>query len=190
MSATVTNLIQGPGTLYAAAVSTNEPTDATVNTAPPATGASAWLDCGGTLGGVELAIKRTYVELDVDQIIDVAGRRQTKREFTITTSLAEVTLANLALVSNNDTSATTGAAFSAQEPGSGLSATQPIYTALIFDGFAPGGFVRRVIGRKMLQTAEVKIKYSPKDQTALSCSFDAHYVTNAIKPFKIIDQTS
>lgn len=190
MSAQVTNLIQGPGTLYAAAFGTVEPADTTVNTAPAGTGAASWPDVGGTLGGVELSIKRTYVELEVDQIVDIPGRRQTKREFSVSTDLAEPTLANLALVSNNDGTTATGAGFASHEANLGNTSTQPIYTALLFDGFAPSGFVRRIIVRKGLQTAEVKFKYSKKDQNVFSASWDAHYVTNLIKPFKVIDQTA
>lgn len=190
MSTTVTNLIQGPGTLYNAAFGTAEPADTAVNVAPPLTGANAWTDVGGTLGGVEVAIKRTYVVLEVDQVIDIPGRRQTLREVSVTTNLAEPTLANLVLASNNDSTATTGAGFSAIEPTLGTGSTQPVYTALMFDGFAPGGFVRRVIVRRGLQNAEAKLKYDKKDQTVLACTFEAHYVSSTIKSFKIIDQVS
>lgn len=190
MSATVTNLIQGPGTLYSAPFGAVEPADATVNTPPAATGVGSFADVGGTLGGVTLSIKRTYVELEVDQVIDIPGRRQTKREVTIITDLAEPTLANLMLASNNDSVSTTGASFSASEPVLGTASTQPIYSALLFDGFAPGGFVRRVIVRRGLQTGEMKVKYNKKDQTVLQVIFEAHYVSSLIKPFKIIDQTA
>jgi hypothetical protein len=188
MTATVANLIQGPGNLYSGAFGAAEPADASSNNAPPSTG--AWTDAGGTLAGVALTITRTYVELAVDQIIDVPGRRQTKREFSVTTELAEATLANLALAGNNDSAASTAVATSIYEPNLGVASTQPVYAALIFDGFAPSGFNRRFVVRKALQTAPVVSKYSKVDQTVFTVVFEAHYVSATVKPFRILDQTA
>ncbi|MFC5947077.1 hypothetical protein ACFQH9_02140 [Pseudonocardia lutea] len=187
MAVTVSNLIMGPGTLYRAAVDAVEPEDTAVNSTPAA---SAYTDVGGTMDGVTLAINQEYTELAVDQVIDVPGRRKTKREFTIQTNLAEPTLENLAFVMNEDeaTAVTTGTGFKKLEPSNDTSATQPVYSKLLFDGFAPDSLARRVIGRKMLSTDNVEFAYSKENQTVFTATFSGHYVSPSIKPFVVIDE--
>ena len=110
MAVTVANLIQGPGILYKGTaytgsyVTTAEPADSAVNTTPQS---SAWTDVGGTSDGVNIEIGREYAELAVDQVVDIPDRRLTKREFSLATNLAEATIENLALVSNNDSAVPT-----------------------------------------------------------------------------------
>lgn len=183
---TATNLTQGPGDLYSGAVNAQEPADASVNIAPAA---SAWTGLGGTNGGVKLTITQTYDELVVDQIVDVVGRRKTKRDFQIDTVLAEPTMEAL-ILSLNETPAVTGGNFKSMEPTIDNSASQPNYIAMIFDGYAPGSFRRRVIGRRMLSTNNLAWEYGKTNQTGFTVSFSAHYVSSTIKPFKVIDQTS
>lgn len=183
---TVTNLAQGPGDLYQGVFGAVEPADVSVNAAPAA---SAWTGLGGTNGGIKLTISQTYDELEVDQIVDVVGRRKTKRELEIETDLAEVTLSNLQLALN-ETAPTTGSGFAYVEPTIDNSATQPNYFAMIFDAYAPNGFRRRVIVRRVLSTNNLQETVSKTDQTLFSVTFSAHYVSSAIKPFKVVDQTS
>lgn len=190
MAVTATNLTMGPGTLYHGDFGATEPAD--IDTTPDA---GDWTDVGGTTDGVTLSINQEYTELAVDQIVDVPGRRLTKREFTLGTNLAEPTLANLALALNGGE--ITPVAPGAGTPGSdtydptgGSSATQPTYAALLFDGYAPGGFPRRVLGRKMLQTENVEFAYSKDGQTVYSVSFAGHFVSSSIKPFRIVDKTA
>lgn len=183
---TVTNLAQGPGDLYQGAFGATEPADAAVNASPAA---SAWTGLGGTNGGIKLTISQTYDELEVDQIVDIVGRRKTKRELDIATDLAEVTLNNLQLALN-ETAPTTGSGWAYLEPTIDNSATQPNYFALIFDAYAPNGFRRRVIGRRMLSTNNLAETVSKTDQTVFSVTFSAHFVSSSIKPFKVVDQTS
>jgi hypothetical protein len=185
MSVAVGNLIQGPGTLYRGAFGATEPADLAINTTPQS---SAWTDVGGTKDGVSYEIARTYAELAVDQIVDIPDRRLTKREFNLTTNLAEVTLENLAYVSN-DTQPTSGANFKAFEPTITSAATQPTFVALLFDGYAPGQFRRRIIGRRMLSVDSITIAYKKEDQTVLNVKWAGHYVSDVIKPWKVIDQT-
>ncbi len=160
MAVVVSNLIQGPGTLYRDAFGATEPADTQVNTSPAA---SAWTDVGGTQDGVTLTISQTLKELEVDQVVDVPGWRLTKRgatvEATVKTNMAEVTLDNLAASLNNATATVTGVGFAAWQPPNDTSATQPNYTALLFDGFAPGGFRRRVFLRRTLSVEDVGIAY-------------------------------
>ena len=189
MGVTVTNLIQGPGTLYKGAYSETgaaEPANEAVNTTPQA---SAWTDVGGTQDGVNLEIGREYSELEVDQIVDIPGRRLTKREFTLTTNLAEPTLENLAML-NNDTAPTTGSGFKYHEPSFTGSELQPTYIALIFDGYSPSGYRRRVIGRRMLSIDPITFAYKKDEQTVFSAKWAGHYVSSTLAPYKIVDQTS
>jgi hypothetical protein len=194
MGVTVTNLIQGPGTLYkgeqytGAYTQTPEPGDGAINSAPAA---SAWDDVGGTQDGVNLEIGREYAELEVDQIVDIPDRRLTKREFAIATNFAEATLENLALSSNElEATVTTGSGFKTFIPTTTTAATQPTYVPLIFDGFAPGQFRRRVIARRMLSVDPITIAYKKDAQTVLSGRFVGHYVSDSLAPYKVIDQTS
>lgn len=189
---TVTNLIQGPGTLYVGAYSAtaaNEPADSAVNLTPAA---SAWTDLGGTHDGVTLSVDQAYAELGVDQLVDTPGRRQTKRELTVGTNLAEVTLENLARAMNE----VVASAITASGNNKVLAITdaplggEPNYVALIFDGYSPGGFRRRVFGRRMLSVDPAAVPYKKDAQTLIPVKWASHYVSSTVRPFKVVDQTS
>lgn len=185
MAVTATNLILGPATLYGGAFGSAEPLDSQYNGTPAA---SAWTDAGGTLGGVKLTINQTYTVLNVDQIVDTVGRRLTSRDIQVVTQLAEPTLQNLALVLNGGTVVTgSGATPNTYDPATAISATQPLYNALIIDGWAPGQFRRRIIVRKVLSMASVDLEYAEATQAAYPVTFGAHYVSAAITPFHIVD---
>lgn len=186
MAVTVTNLAQGPGTLYSGAFGAAEPADAAVNTTPAA---SAWVDRGGTDGGIKLVMTQTFSELKVDQIVDSPGRRLVKRDFNLQTNLAEVTLENLALAMNGGTAAS-GSGFKTLTPDSASSATQPGYIAAILDGWAPGQLRRRVIARKVLNISNVESAYQKDAQTFIPVDLAAHYVSSSIRPFYIQDETA
>jgi hypothetical protein len=180
VSVTSTNLIQGPATVYTGIFGATEP--ATVATTPPGAG---WTDVGGTKDGVELAVADDYAVLDVDQIVYEIARRRTKRVVTIKTSLAEATLANLALAIANTAPATN--VLTADD---GLAAFAPAYSAIIVDGIAPGGFRRRITIRKTLPTDSVAMAYQKDGQTLVPVTWSAHWVSASIAPFKIEDATS
>jgi hypothetical protein len=187
MAVTTTNLIMGPATLYTGAFGATEPTDASVNTTPAV---SAWTDMGGTDSGVKLTVDQKFVELKVDQVVDRVGSRMTSRDFVIDTSLAEPTMANLSLALNGGTSAT-GSGYASFEPlYTGNSSTQPTYIAMLFDGFAPSSFRRRVIARRVLSVDKVESSYTKDKQTFLNVKFMAHYVSASIAPLHVVDQTS
>lgn len=186
MAVTATNLIQGPATLYQGAFGAVEPLDTAVNTAPAA---SAWTDLGGTQDGVKLAIDQTYSELEVDQITLRVGSRLTKADFTIETSLAEPTLENLSMVLNGGTAAS-GAGYKSLDPIVTSSATQPNYFATILDGYAPQQYRRRVIARKVLNVDSAELAYTKDKQTLIPVKLAGHYVSEGIKPFHIVDQTT
>lgn len=187
MAVTATNITQGPATMYTGAFGATEPIGTAVNTTPPA---SSWTDVGGTQEGVKLSIDQTYVELEVDQIVDRVGSRLTKRDFTVATSLAEPTLENLSLSMNGGTAAS-GAGYKNFEPSFASSATQPAYKALLFDGWAPGGaFNRRAIVRKVLSVKATEAAYTKDKMTIFAVEFAGHYVSSSIAPLHIVDQTS
>lgn len=186
----VVNLIQGPADVYTGAFGATEPADTTVNTAPPA---SSWTGVGATMGGVNITINQTLAVLDVDQLVDVPARRLTARDLQIKTTMAEATLANLNLAMN-DTTQASGAGYANLEPQFTNSAITPTYRALLLDGQAPGSstdsFNRRVIARKVLAIDNISIDYAKATQGGIPVTWGAHYVTSAIAPFHIVDQTS
>lgn len=189
---TVTQLIQGPGTLYLGAQYTSsystssEPADSAVNTTPQS---SAYTDVGGTQDGVNFEVAREYAELEVDQIVDIPDRRLTKREFSLSTNMAEPTLENYAKV-QNESAPTTASGYKTFEPTNDSSATQPTYLSTLFDGYAPGQYRRRIIGRRMLSVDPTTFAYKKDGQTLFNVKWAGHYVSTSIKPYKIIDQTS
>lgn len=179
MAVTSTNLIQGPAVLYTGVFGVTEP--ATIATAPGV----GFTDVGGTKEGVELTIADEYAVLDVDQIIYEIARRRTKRVVSVKTSLAEATLANLALAVAN-----TAPVANVMTADDGLTAFSPAYGAVLLDGIAPGGFKRRVIVRKTLPTDSVGTAYKKDGQTLIPVTWTGHWVSTSIPPFKIEDATS
>ncbi len=189
MAVTATNLIQGPGTLYTGDFGETEPADTAVASAP----GGDWTDVGGTQDGVSLNIEQEYAELEVDQVVDIPGRRLVKRDMQVVTNLAEPTLDNLALVLNGGTlgsGGTGGTAYESYEPDAATSATQPNYKALLFDGYAPNGKQRRVIVRKVLSIEPIETAYKKDEMTLFPVTFAAHWVSASIKPFKVVDSTA
>lgn len=190
MAVTALNLTAGPGVLYTGAFGATEPADSAVNTSPSA---STWTDAGGTNDGVKVNITQDYFALDVDQVVDVPGRRLSKRDVQVETNLAETTLANLSLALNGGT-VTASAAFSTYDPANDNAATQPTYKALLFDGWAPGasagGWNRRVVVRKVLSLEGTEPEYKKDGQTVFKITFGAHYVSSSIRPFRVVDQTA
>jgi hypothetical protein len=186
MAVNVTNLIQGPANLYAGVFQAAEPLDSAIS-APYA--GTAFVDVGGTLDGVTLNVDQTWSDLDADQIIDVAGTRQVKRQVSIGTKLAEPTLANLAMVLN-DSAPVTAAASAFYEPQDGMAAFVPAYRALLFEGFSPAGRRRWVILRKVINTEGTNFTAKKDDQGNLSVTWKTFYVSSAIRPFRVVDQTA
>lgn len=189
MAVTVTNLTMGPGEIYHGAVGATEPANSDVDNRIPDTSVSgSWTDLGGTNGGVTLELSLDYTELEVDQIVDVVGRRLTKREMKLNTSLAETTLENLKIANNGGTIAT-GAGFETFDPKMDTSAATPEYIALIFDGVnGADSKRRRVIARRVLSVAGIGQEYSKDSQTLFPVEFACHYVDTNTPPFKYVDE--
>jgi hypothetical protein len=191
MAVSVTNLTMGPGEIYWGEYGATEPADADVSNRIPDTSVSGeWTDLGGTNGGVTLELSLDYTELEVDQIVDIVGRRLTKREMKINTSLAETTLENLRLANNGGT-ITTGSGFKSFAPKMDTSAATPEYIALIFDGVnGDNSRRRRVIARRVLSVAGIGQEYSKDSQTLFPVEFSCHYVDTNTPPFKYVDEES
>lgn len=191
MAVTVANLVQGPATLYIGAYGATEPADTAVASTPAS---AAWTDLGGTVDGCELTIKQEYKELEVDQVVDIPGRRLVKRDMVVKTKLAEPTFANLVYALNDGTTAT-GSGYTTFTPAFTDSATQPTYRALLVHGWAAaagaGGVSKRrmVILRRVLSSDDVELSYTKDKQTLLTVSWSVHYDTSVIAPFKIVDET-
>jgi hypothetical protein len=188
MAVTVANLVAGPGTLYSGTFGATEPAASAVGTAPAS---ATWGDLGGTLDGSMLKINQEYFELEVDQVVDIVGRRLQKREISIETQLAEPTLLNLSYALNGGTIvASTG--WSSYDPDDASSVTQPTYRAFILDGYAPSASAaktRRTVLRRGLITSEMELAYKKDEQTVIPVEIFAHYVSSTTKPFQIVDAT-
>src|ERR1022692_1867127 len=77
------NICQGPATMYWSPFGATEPADSAVTTAP---NSAVWTDVGGTADGTSILMEvdLTYTDLAMDQLIDQAGARLTKRMVQIT----------------------------------------------------------------------------------------------------------
>ncbi len=191
MAVTATNLIQGPADLYVGVFGVAEPakTTAALTGAPGA----GWTSLGGTLDGLTWNMNREVSKLMVDQITYRVGSRVTEADDTFETKLAEPTLDNLKVILNGGTvtvGATTELGVNNYEPDVSNSATQMTYAALLIDGWAPNGKRRRVIVRKVCSSDNVSFNASRTDQSTFSVTFAAHWVSNSIKPFIVLDDVT
>jgi hypothetical protein len=190
------NLIMGPARMYVAPFGSTEPLDSTVTPNGTITPPSApWVDAGGTSGGVTYEVDNTYTDLEVDQIIMPVGARLTAMKMTVTTKMAELTLANLNTALNSVATIAVNSGYTTWDINVGSSATQPTYAALILDGWAPtlpssAPALRRIIVRKVLSQAKATLAYDKKTQQSLDVTFQAYYVSSTIVPVHGIDQTA
>lgn len=193
MAINVANILMGPATLYVGAydpTGANMPADALVNTTPAA---SAFTSVGGTNGGVTFSVDPKLTSLTVDQVVDGIGDRLTSRTITVSTTLAEATLANLATVLNTVVGAT-GANYADLEPNYSSTASQIPYVAVVLDGIAPTAtntsLRRRIYLPRCLQTGKTELMYAKDKQVGYSVTFTAYYVSSSLSPFHVTDQTS
>ncbi len=186
------NLTMGVGYLYRAPLGTAEPADNTAHVAP----AAPWVDLGFTDDGITLTEEADWETLTVDQVLDDVDARLTGRRVTVETALAEPTLdAWKAAINDRATLATVAAA------GAGTTAAQtltpgdsnmssPTRCMIILDGFAPGGFARRLLMRRVLQIENIEHASSKTDKGLITVKFQSFYVSSSVRPYKIIDQTA
>lgn len=192
MSVNPINLVLGPATFRVAPFGTAEPLDSAVASDPSV----SWVDAGGTDNGVIFEIDGTYTGLTVDQIIMEVGARLTELKPTVTTVLSEITLGNLNTALNGIGTTGSGSGYGTFDLNVTSAATQPAYSALMIDGWAPGNVTsgaarrRRVIVRKALSAPKVKLAYDKKTQQGLETSWGLYYVSSSITPVHIVDDQS
>lgn len=193
MSVNPQNLVQGPAILYTAPFGTAEPTDASVTpdgylTIPP----SPWTDVGGTEIGVTADVEHTITDQEVNQLIDMAGGRLTKRVITVTTTLAEATLANMNLALNGNLVIGNNVTYQTADPLTTTAATQPSYFALMIYGWAPllasgKPALRRVTVRKCLSQPKVSLDYEMAKYATYAVTWKAYYISANVSPFHIVE---
>lgn len=190
---TAVNICQGPATVYYGAFGATEPADSNAGvTGAPGAG---WTDIGGTQGGVVFELDNTYDQITVDQLIDPIGARLTKRMIQVTFKVAETTLNNLNVAVNNLMTQASGTGYATADPQTTTSATQPTYSALIIDGWAPtlssgSAARRRIIVRKVLSQAKIQMTYNMATNNQYDLTWTAYYVSSSISPFHVIDATA
>jgi len=192
VAVTPSNLVQGPATLYFGVFGATEPSDANVSI-PPAS--SSWTDFGATNGGVTFELDQTYTPLTVDQLVDPVGARLTARAISCVATLNEITVANMYQVMNLLATTNTQSTYLTLDPLTTNSATQPTYTALLIDGWAPTlntGLAarRRIIIRKTLAETKLAVKYDKPNRAEFAVTFTSYYISTSIAPFHIVDQLS
>lgn len=201
MGVTPFNIIQGPAVLYTATFGTSfapyigaDPHNNPVS--------SPFTDVGGTTGGITVEVDETLTDIHVDQLLDPVGARITARTIQVTTTLMESTLANLQLTLNGSS---TGAIITNYTNANQLdlvtttSATQPTYSTLIIDGWAPTSsttgapYRRRFIVQKALSQPKISQKYDMANQATIAVTWTAYYVSSSgapgTGPFTIVDST-
>lgn len=99
----------------------------------------------------------------------------------------------LNMTSNGSTASVTLLKYKQFEPLSSTEAFAPTYSALLLEGQAPTpatatGWKRRFILRKVLSTGGFEIEQKKDTQQGLKAKWGVFYISDAVKPFKIIDQ--
>lgn len=190
------NLVQGPATVYFGAFGATEPAD--TNAALIAAPGGAWTDVGGITDNTSVLFEDTltYGDQGVDQLVMAVGGRLTKREVVVTAALAEATLANMAVALNSlVTIATPASGIQTLDPIVTSSATQPTYTAILIDGWAPtlstgAAARRRVILRKSLTSTKLSLEYEKAKMAGYNCQWTGYWISPSITPYHIQDQTA
>ena len=191
---TPATLLMGPGVIYTAPYGTVEPAYAAITSPPDA----PWTDVGGTADGtsVLLEVEHTLTDIMVEQLVDPVGARVSKRVIQVTVAMEEATLANLNLAMNQLTTISTGPGYSVLDPLTSPTSTQPSYTAVILDGFAPTTGTtevscrRRLIVRKALSTSKIDFEYEKSKPTIFNTTWTGYFVSSSVAPFEVVDQQS
>ncbi len=121
------------------------------------------------------------------------GARLTDLKMMVTTKLSEMTLANMNAAINSITTSGSGTGYATQDITVTSAATQPTYSALIVDGWAPylssgAPALRRIIVRKVLATPKVNLVYDRKNQASYDVTWNSYFVSNSVNPVHVVDQ--
>jgi len=188
------NVLMGPATVYWAPFGTTEPAYTSLTSAP----AAPWTDVGATADGssVLLEIEHTMTDISAEQLIDPIGARLSKRVIQVTCALEEGTLQNLQLAMNQLLTISPGTGYTVADPITTLASSQPTYTALMIDGWAPttgtteSSCKRRMIVRKSLSSSKVDLEYEKTKPVLFNTTWTGYYVSSSVAPVELIDQTS
>jgi hypothetical protein len=186
MTVTAANLVLGPADIYVGLFGATEPADGDVSAAPSS---ADWTGVGATLGGVTLTMEQQYANLEADQLTMPAGARRTSLAVTVKAKMAELTLENLTRALNmltSDISSGSGYRSLSLDPDNGTG--EPNYAAILFDGIGPSGNRRRAIVRRNLATGAVETAATKDEQQGWEVTWNAYYVSSAIKPVKVVDE--
>lgn len=178
-----TEVLSGPGQLWRAIWTPSLVYPAGVDVANPP--GAPFVDAGATSGGLTITTNQSFFSMEIDQVPDSLGERLTQRSVVGATSMAQGTLENLAFALNHDpaTSVTTGVGFKEFEMEAGQDAMRPVELAVIIDGWAPGGFKkRRVILRKLNSVESVASSYQKDGLFLIPVSFKALFVDSITSP--------
>lgn len=193
MSTTPANIVSGVGKLYLGVFGAAEPADSSMSPYSPPDSA-VWTDVGGTTGGMVWEEDLPSTDLVIDQLLDPAGARYTagSRVTTLTVTMAEATLANIAATLNGMVTSTSGTGWAAHEPVNGSLPPLPTYAAVMLDGWAPGGsFRRRLIGRKALSKPKLQLTSAQDGKiSGVMATWQLFGISDTIAPYKRIDQTA
>lgn len=177
MGVTTSNLLQGPVAVHVGLFGATEPANAEGVISPNFT------DVGGTTDGCTLTLGQTFSNMVVDQVPMPVGSRLTEQMATVTTNVAEATLANFRIALNQAVSAATTVEFG----GDDIVNADPLYRAVLLKGRAPGGTPRLVIVRRALSTESIGVPFKKDGMTVVPVTWTAYYVSSSIKAVKIDD---
>jgi hypothetical protein len=188
------NICEGPADVYWGPFGSTEPADSAVTSSP---NGAVWTGVGGTTDGTSVLfeVDLTYGDLSIDQLVDPVGARLTKREIQVTFAMEETTLENMLVATNQLGATSIQASYTTLDPTTTSSATQPTYTALIVDGWAPtlatgAAARRRIIARKAVATSKIQLEYQKTKPAQYAVTWKLYYVSNSIPLYHLVDQTA
>jgi len=126
-------------------------------------------DLGATSGGVNVEKTVDIFEKEVDQLLDACGLVPTKWTVTVTTNLAEATLANLKIAWNEPGAISFPTANTRRLP-VGYTQQLPEHT-LEFRGVSPEGYDRAAHFRRAIQSAASAWMVGKGEMTMFPVSF-------------------
>jgi hypothetical protein len=128
---------------------------------------------GGTSGGVTMERKTTMVDLEIDQIVGSVRKVPSKDVITVTTTMAESTLANLQVAWGIATAPVVATTPASETLDVGV-VTSAIEHALVFVGPCPSGTYtsRTVTLHKAVSVATAKLSFEKDKEQAYQVTFD------------------
>lgn len=186
MAVNTSNIIQGPADIYVGAFGATEPAETLIALQTKPT-SPTWRDAGATTESVDITFVNSTSEIEVQQAVEIVGRRVTRREVTVETSMAETTLDNLNDLLTGSSYAPVVDGVNKFEPASGLD-SNPVFKAVILDGLGKNYLRRRLILRKVMNTDDVEYAYDKEEVSVFSVSLSTHFVSSSIKSWALYEE--